>query len=116
MPSGRVILVPLPATRDCREYTAASIVLGPSTVTFVSITMNSRRHWVTVPLTDLRRIEWDDDPFDQPEPVDEIEYLRQFIANLSEDELEAGVEAMIGVNGMHRQGDWIKAALLKMVG
>ncbi len=46
---------------------------------------------------------------------DEIDYLRQFIANLSPDELEAAVESLIGVGGQDKLGEWIKTALMQMV-
>lgn len=88
----------------------AQIVLGPDVVT----TRKSEDHpWTTHPLSSVRRIEWDDYPF-QPEG-DEIAFLQQWVSNLSPDALEAAVEAQIGENGMHRQGEWIKAALLQMV-
>lgn len=46
---------------------------------------------------------------------DEIDYLRQFIANLSPDELEASVESLIGEGGQDKLGEWIKTALMRMV-
>ena len=73
------------------------------------------RNEATEPLSALRWIEWDEYPFDPPDQLNEIDFLRQFIGNLSVDEIEAGVEAMIGVEGMHRNGEWIKAAILRMI-
>ena len=90
------------------------IILGPDVVTYQPYDGGEPSGpWVTRPLWCLRWIEWDDFPF-QPEG-DEIGFLVQFISNLSPDELEAAVEAQIGVDGLHTRGEWIKAALLQMV-
>jgi hypothetical protein len=96
---------------------SAEIILGPDVVTYRA--MSAERQplgvWKTVPLSDLRQIEWDAFPFDPPEQLDEIEFLRQFITNLSVDELEAAINARIGIDEMHRMGEWVKAALLSFL-
>lgn len=51
-----------------------------------------------------------------PGTSDEIDYLRQWVGNLSPDELEAAVESLIGEGGQDRLGEWIKTALTRMVG
>lgn len=105
MPTGRICVGDF-------LFPQAEIVLSENVVTY----RQEDSPWRTVPLSSISGIDWDDFPFDAPQPaVNEIDFLRQFIANLSPDELEAAIEANIGVDGMHRQGEWVKAALLGMV-
>lgn len=89
----------------------ATIVLGPDVFSYQ---WDDGNGWVTRPLRDLRWIEWDEPPFDT-EP-DVLATLRQFIAQLSPDELEERIVASIGQDGLHRQGEWVKAALMGMLG
>lgn len=89
----------------------ATIVLGPDVVSYSAETTEDV--WITRPLRDLRWIEWDEPPFDT-EP-DVLATLRQFVAQLSPDDLEQRIEAAIGQEGLHRQGDWVKAALMGML-
>lgn len=115
MAAGRITLTP---TGDCdvAETKCQAIVLAPDVVSYFSTVVNGIPRWHTVPLSRVVRISWDEDPFPQPEPAgDEIDYLRQFIANLSPDELEASVESLIGVGGQDKLGEWIKTALMQMV-
>jgi hypothetical protein len=105
------------------ETQCQTIVLAPDVVSYYSTVVGGYPRWHTVPLSRVIRISWDEDPFTQPEnlvyaaadPM-EIDYLRQFIANLSPDELEAAVESLIGEGGSDKLGEWIKTALLRMVG
>lgn len=114
MAAGRLTLFP---TDDDTwpDIQAKAIVLAPDVVSYYSTVVNGYPRWYTVPLSRVVRISWDDDPFTQPEQGDEIDYLRQFIANLSPDELESSVESLIGVGGQDKLGEWIKTALMQMV-
>lgn len=125
MAAGRILTSTPPGTQpDTTETKCQAIVLAPDVVSYYTTVVNGYPRWHTVPLSRVIRISWDDDPFAQSEdnvPVYaaadpmEIDYLRQFIANLSPDELEAAVESLIGEGGQDKLGEWIKTALLRMV-
>jgi hypothetical protein len=109
MPTGilRIVGGPVPTPAQGR----ADIVLGPDVFSYQ---WRDEEGWITRPLRDLAWIEWDEPPFDT-EP-DVLATLRQFIAQLSPDELEERITAAIGQDGLHRQGDWVRAALMEMLG